>query len=762
MPQHQSHAQRWILCILSALLVYCPPGYCQPDNATELKQEQAGTDSAKQKTRPKIGLVLSGGGARGFAHIGVLKVLEENNIPIDYIVGTSMGSIIGGLYAIGETPEDIEKGVEGIAWDKVFKDFANRDYKSFRRKQDDYDFFNLHRVGVTDDGLQISPGLIEGQQIELALDRLAYPGFHIKDFDRFRIPYRAIATDIATGEPFVIKQGNIARAMRASMSIPGALPPIKIDGHLLVDGGIANNIPVDVVRSMGADIVIVVDVSAPLLTADEIKSGIDVTSQLTNILTRRIADKQLQSLDEQDILIVPGEQDITSSDFEQYKLLIRAGESAATENLDAIKKLSLPAEALAEHIVSLPVVARKNPVIDFIEIKNHTALRDEVIRVRIHQQVGEVLDVPQLEQDISHIYGLDYSGSVVYSLEQVDGKTGLFIYVRDRQWAPSYLQFGLSIESALEIQSPTNIYASYNKNDLNDLAGEFRAVAALGSEPELSGEYYQPVNVDLDLFVSAKTGFETQVVPTLIGDKIESIQRFNREYLRLAAGKIFNQTTELSLGLRYNDGRTNSISGPSFIGDSHFIESYYYVKLVHDSLDNLSFPNTGFYSRINYIANRESLGADADYGQVKLELAGAGTFSRYTVFSRAIIETTLEEATTAQELQPNALFFHGGFLELSGTIRNELSGQHFGLVEAAFYRRLGDITFLPIYTGFSLEAGNTWVVKSDINSDNMRYAGSLFIGAETFLGPIYFAIGATDSGESAFYLNIGKSFLEGN
>jgi len=245
--------------------------------------------------RPKIGLVLSGGGARGFAHIGVLKVLEENNVPIDYIVGTSMGSIIGGLYAIGLTPEEIERGVRGIAWDKVFDDFANRDYKSFRRKQDDYDFFNLQRIGITGDGLQIRPGLIEGQQVELALDRLAHPGFHINDYDKLRIPFRAIATDIATGEPFIIKNGNLARAMRASMSIPGALPPITIDNTLLVDGGIANNVPIDIVRNMGADIVIVVDVSAPLYTKEEIKSGIDVTSQLTTILTRRIADIQIKT-----------------------------------------------------------------------------------------------------------------------------------------------------------------------------------------------------------------------------------------------------------------------------------------------------------------------------------------------------------------------------------------------------------------------------------------------------------------------------------
>lgn len=707
--------------------------------------------------RPKIGLVLSGGGARGFAHIGVLKVLEENNVPIDYIVGTSMGSIIGGLYATGITPEEIEHGVNGIAWQKVFSDFANRDYTSFRRKQDDYDFFNLHRIGVISNGLQISPGLIEGQQIEIALDRLAYPAFHIKNFDKLRIPFRAIATDIATGEAFVIRDGNLARAMRASMSIPGALPPITIDGKLLVDGGIADNVPIDIIRKMGADIIIVVDVSAPLSTKEEIKSGIDVTGQLTTILTRRFADLQIKTLKKDDVLIAPGEAEISSSDFDKYPELIIAGEIAANKKLASIKKLSLSVEDYASYVTSLPKVANKNPIIGFIEIRNKTSLRDDVIRVLIHQKIGKPLDIPLLEQDISYIYGLDHSGSVVYSLQQRDGKTGLIIYVRDRDWARSYLQFGLSIESAFEIQSINNFYASYNRNDLNSLAGEFRAVASVGNEPMLSAEYYQPLNAELDYFISAKTGLVTLVVPTLIDNRIESMQRFNRKFISLSTGKLFKQTTSLSLGMRYNDGSVSSISGPPIRLFTEFIESYYFFRLQHDTLDNLSFPNSGFYSDINYRANRKEIGADSDYEQLKIEIAGAGTFDRYTILSRVLLETTLDERT--DDLHANELFWRGGFLELSGTIRNELPGQHFGLVEAAFYRRLGDITFLPIYAGFSLEAGNAWALRSEINADNIRFASSIFIGADTFLGPLYFAIGATNKGDAAFYFNISKTFL---
>ncbi len=709
--------------------------------------------------RPKIGLVLSGGGARGFAHIGVLKILKKNHIPVDYIVGTSMGSIIGGLYAIGLSPDEIEQNVKQIPWDKVFNDFATRDYKSFRRKQDDNDFFGIHRIGISDKGLQISPGLIEGQQIELALDRLAYPGFHIHNFDKFRIPYRAIATDISNGHAFIIRKGNLARAMRASMSVPGALPPIEIDHTLLVDGGIADNIPIDVIRKMGADIVIAVDVSAPLLKKKEIKSGIDVTAQLSTILTRRIADIQLKTLTGNDVLITPGAADISATDFDKYPALIKAGEQATIDQLGKLKKLALSDRDYAAYTAALPTVARKNPIIDFIEIKNKTSLRNDVIRVRIHQKIGQALNVPLLEQDLSYIYGLDYSGSVVYSLAQRDGKTGLIIYVRDRKWARQYLQFGLSIESAFEIQSITNFNVSYNKNDLNSLAGEFRATATLGSEPRISAEIYQPLDPRLDYFVAVKTGIKTNIVPTLIDDHIASIQRFRRNFISLSGGRLFKQTTELRLGLHYNDGNITSVAGPFIDEHTNFTESYYFIKLTHNSLDNMSFPNHGFFSDISFRGNRESLGADRNYRQIRFQLGGASTYKRYTVFNRMILDTTLDQGNIT-EIGANELFWRGGFLQLSGTIRNELFGQHFGLVESALYRRLGNITFLPMYAGLSLEAGNAWVNSSEIRTDNLRLAGSVFVGADTFLGPVYIAVGTNDQGETAFYFNLGISFLK--
>ena len=728
--------------------------FCQIAHSASAQKTPSATPATTE--RPKIGLVLSGGGARGFAHIGVLKVLEENNVPIDYIVGTSMGSIIGGLYAIGLTPEEIEHGINGIAWKKVFNDFAYREYRVFRRKKDDFDFFNIHRVGLNSKGFRLSPGLIEGQQIELALDRLAYPGFHISDYDNLRIPFRAVATNIENGDPFIIKNGNIARAMRASMSIPGVLPPITIDNTLLVDGGIANNVPINIVRDMGADIVIAVDVSAPLAEKKDIKSTVDVTAQLTTILTRRIADIQLKTLKTNDVLIIPGELEISSSDFDKYPELIKAGETAATEQLVALKKLSMSYDAYSDFVASLPVVANRDPIIYFIEIKNETGLNDDIMKVRIRQKIGEPLDTHQLEEDLSYIYGLDHSSSVVYSLEQRDGKTGLIVYVRDREWAHSYVQFGLSIKSESNMGSFTNFDVAYTKNNLNSMAGEFRATLGLGSEPELSAEIYQPLNVALDLFVSAKTGLHTTIFPNVVNNDIDSIQRFHRKYIDLSTGKTFKQTTELSLGLFRADGRTTTISGvDQSFGLNEFEEAYIYTRVFHDSLDNLSFPNSGIFGGAAYRSSQKDLGADKDYEQVQLQLSGAGTYKRYTVFSRAILETTIDENAPY-----NALFRRGGWLELSGTLERERFGQHFGLIEAAFYRRLGNITFLPIYTGFSLEAGNVWNRYDDINADNTTTAGSIFIGADTFLGPLYLAFGANDDGEAALYFNLGQTFLK--
>lgn len=712
-------------------------------------------DSLQDKPRPKIGLVLSGGGARGFAHIGVLKVLEENHIPVDFIAGTSMGSIIGGLYAIGLTPEEIEQGVKGIAWDKVFHDESLRKYQKLRRKQQDLEFFSIGRIGLTENGFEISPGLIEGQLIELALDRLAHPGFHIDDFDRFSIPFRAVATDVANGKPYVIDSGNLARAMRASMSIPGALPPIRIDNKLLIDGGIGNNIPVDVVRSMGADIIIAVDVSSPLLDKEAIQSSLDITGQLTDILTHRAADAQLETLNKNDVIITPELDQYSSTDFILYAQLIQAGLNAANKRLSALKQLSLDKQAYAKYKKRLPDIALKQPVIESITIENQSLLPDEAISARIHQPLDQPLNLELLEQDLSIIYGLDYSSSVVYSLQSEEGKTGLIVYIRDRKWVRSYLEYGLQIQSESNLGSNTNINIAYNNININALGAEFRATATLGNEPSIGVEYYQPFDINLNYFTSVKAGFDSERFPQVSDGDIVAISRFQQQSIRLSLGKGIAHDSELRLDLFAATGQIETLSGINPINNDEYDEGGYALRFIHDSLDNINFPNSGLFSQVSYIENTKNIGADSNYRQIKLSFGGAGTYKRYTVFSRAILETTLDD-----NAPDNKLFRRGGFLELSGHVDKQLTGQHFGLIEAAFYRRLGDFALLPIFTGFSIEAGKAWNDRSEINTDSMLFAGSLFIGTNSLLGPAYLAFGIAEDGNKAIYFNLGRAFIK--
>ena len=705
-----------------------------------------------EENRPKVGLVLSGGGARGFAHIGVLKKLEELNIPIDYVVGTSMGSIVGGLYALGLTPDEIEDGVKNIEWDLVFNDYAKREFRSFRRKQDDYLFTSQHRIGVSEKGLQLSPGLIEGQHIEVALDRLAHPGFHITDFDQLRIPYRAIATDIETGDAVILGEGNLAKAMRASMSIPGALPPVKHNGKLLVDGGIGNNVPIDVARDMGADIVIVVDVSAPLATKDNLSSSFAVTGQLTTILTRRVADLQIKTLHNYDVLIVPGREDLSSASFNEYAALVQEGTDSANRHLDELENLSLNAGEYQYYRSSLRDVIRHTPVIDAVEVKNQTRLDNEIISRMINQQLGKPLDVEQLERDLLAIYGLDLSSTVVYDLVMHEDKTTLVIYVRKREWAPTYLQIGFTLRTEFDIGANANFDFVYTNPAINRLGGEFRATAAAGSEPRLTAGIYQPIDKHLNFFVSADAGFLTTLFPVVSNNNnVDNVLRFHRNIIDLSVGRIFERHSELRLSLFRSVGRTKTIVGQSPNVDSDFDEGGLSVRLLTDTQNNVDFPTRGVYGKLQWRGNREDIGADLDYDQVMFELGVSGTWGKNTIHGRTILETTVDENAPF-----NALYRRGGFFEVSGTIDRELSGQHFSFIGGAIYRRLGNISLLPMYAGVTLEAGNAWDDRDDASLSNSIFAGSAFIGADTFLGPVYLAYGINDANDSSIYFYLGR------
>ena len=446
-------------------------------------EKSAGSKDTHKAGRPKICLVLSGGGARGAAHIGVIELLEEMHIPIDCITGTSMGSIVGGLYASGMSTEEIKKTLATIDWADAFNDNIPREDRSFRRKRDDDLYLIKHKPGIGDDGkIKLPTGFLQGQKIDLIFKELALPVSDIRDFDQLTIPFRAVATDITTGEAVVLGSGDLAKSMRASMSVPSIFAPVEMDGRLLVDGGVSNNLPVDVARDMGADIVIAVDISTPLKKREQLTSAVSITGQLTGILTRRNTEAQIATLSGTDILIVPDLGDISSADFKESGQAVPKGRAAAEQHREQLAGLAIPKADYADIVRAQPERKTSPPVIDFVKLDNRSRVSDAVIRARLHVQTGEPLDVQALEHDIGIIYGLELFANVDYEVVEEDGKNGLLIHAWERSWGPNYLQFGLALGDNFEGESAYNFGAAYTRTAINRLNGEWRTAAQIGEK----------------------------------------------------------------------------------------------------------------------------------------------------------------------------------------------------------------------------------------------------------------------------------------
>jgi len=406
--------------------------------------------------RPRVGLVLSGGGARGAAHIGVLRVLEGLHVPVDAIAGTSMGSIIGGLYAAGLSPDQIQDAIAGVAWSEAFKDKPPRSNSSFRRKQDDRDFLVGLQLGLRKDGFSYARGLLQGQNLGLLLKRFAAGAELVEDFDSLPIPYRAVATDAITGDPVVLDSGDLAQAMRASMSVPGVFEPVEIDGRLLVDGGMSAQTPISVARRMGVDILIVVDLTEEEdVPADAINTPFTLLAHLLLMVVTRNAREELGELSYDDILIQPNLEGYGSADFGSSTRMVPPGEAGARALTWRLKELAIPEDEYDARVNAIRRVLNEHVRIDRVVVLNDSKLGDDVILERLDLRVGEQTDLRALQEGIDEVYGLGYFESVTYDLERRGDENVMVVRVRRKSWGPNYARFGLELSSDFVSVAPT-------------------------------------------------------------------------------------------------------------------------------------------------------------------------------------------------------------------------------------------------------------------------------------------------------------------
>lgn len=704
--------------------------------------------------RPRIGLVLGGGGARGAAHIGVLRELERLRVPIDAIAGTSMGAVIGGLYAAGVSPRDLERVIASLDWTDAFQDTAQREELTYRRKQDDVEFPIDFELGLNDGRLQLPLGLIQGQKLDLILRNLTTQAAHVQDFDDLPIPFRAVASDIETGEAVVMEQGDLSLAMRASMSAPGIFAPVVVKGRTLVDGGLSGNVPVEAIRSMDVDIIIAVDVEFPLYSMDELDSAFAITAQMLTVLIRKETRRQLETLDEDDVLIRPELGDFGSANFAEITQAVEPGAVATAAIAEELSRLSLDERAWREYQAGLEVTREPVHTFDFVRVVDEGPLSERVLKSRLQTEPDEPVTNEMLAEDAARLYGLDLYSQVSYRLVREDGQRGVEFHTKPKSWGPNFLQFGMAIEDDFEGSTAFNVSARYTRVGVNALGAEWRTDLQLGTEPYLRSEFYQPVSYDTRWFVAPRIDLEQTNLNAFTDG--ESIARFrvSSGEVGFDVGRELGRWGEVRVGMFRGSGNARVKVGDPSIPNIDFQTGGLYASFGLDTLDDADIPRSGSRVDMRFTASRPGLGADTSFETMEATWSTVWTRGRHSLQVGLDFSTTIQSDDLIQNFFPL-----GGFLRLSGLERGEISGPHAGLTRFVWYRRSGEtgggLFDIPLYLGASLEAGNVWQSRSDISLDALRINGSLFAGYDTYFGPLFFGAGFGENGATSFYLFLG-------
>lgn len=741
--------------IRTLLLATCAAALAWPSTASWARSEpdEAASD------RPRIGLVLSGGGARGAAHVGVIRALEAMRIPVDAVAGTSMGAVVGGLYAAGLDGEEIAATFQDLDWQELLRDRAPRRELVFRRKQDDRSILARGALGFREDeGVVLPLGLVQGQKITQVLRGATLRVGDVTDFDRLPIPFRALATDLETGEPVVLRSGDLATVLRASMSAPGVLAPVEMDGRLLVDGGLVDNLPVSLAREMGVDVLIAVDVSFPLAERAGLESALDVTNQMIGIMVRRGTRESRAQLTARDVLIEPELGRMTAVDFARVPQVMAEGGAAVASAAGRLAALAVTPERYEAYRAGRRHGTPVDEPLAFVRAAPRSQDDAKRIEAVFGSLAGEPLDIEQLQRKIGRQYGLDRYESVDYRLLRESGQPGLEIDMRRKGWGPNFLRLGVGIEQDFDGGAAANAGLRVLVTDLNRYDAEWLTDLQLGEEPKFFTELFQPLSLTSDVFVAPSLRYEYATLQVVDDGRRVVRYRTRESEAALAVGAELSNWGEVRFGLARGDGSADVLVGNPGLPQADFDLGAAYVEFGYDRLDSAYFPKHGQALRLSWRGEREGLGASGDADLVQGEWLMARSRDRYSLVFGIEGGSALDDTVVS----PQQLFTLGGFLELSGLPADARAGTQYGLVRAILYRRVsrGGTGFLefPAYLGVSLEAGNAWATRDDVDWGRLETGGSFFLGAESPFGPVYLAAGLAEGGERAFYLLLGRTF----
>ncbi len=716
---------------------------------------QANPSASSTPKKPKIGLVLSGGGALGIAHVGAIQELEKLGIRPDLIVGTSMGAVVGGLYASGLDGQALEKAVNSTNWDAIFDASPQRDDLRYRQKAQETNFPVKIGLGLEDGALTTPEGAVSDQNLMLELRRLVPVSTALATFDQLPIPFRAVATDIASGERVVLDSGELASAMRASMSVPGVFAPVRIGSRLLVDGGLTNNIPIDVARAMGADIVIVVAFTTSLLPPEKIGSVLNVLSQTVSMLVLFNERVQLASLKSGDVLVMVDTGKLGTTDFKRGEPLMALGRQTLLTQTKALQAIADNREVVAFAPLPTP------PVIAFVRLENNSILDDAVVSQPLTALVGKPLDAQTVARALNRVYALGEFERVDYAVEPGkganEGKSGLVVRAAAKRAQSGKIRLGLALENNFQGEAKSELALDYRSGALDRYGSDLQLQAAFGARTAISAEYFKLYNTQQSWFTSARIEAQRRPVDAYAPDGFK-VAGYSLAYglVQLAGGYQLGGFGEVRLGLDRGAGSVSLTSGIPVLTSTDIRIGNLVASAGVDTLDSPFFPRSGSKLDIRWTRGMRSLGGAQNYQSLALNGLRATHWGSHGLVASASLGSNLKGTSPV-----DGLFRLGGLFSLSGYRQEELSGEAFAAARLVYRywlpRDETSLFGLPLSVGASLEGGQVWARREDVGG-KLRLGGSLFASADTTLGPVYLAYGFSANKRRTLYLLVGKSF----
>jgi NTE family protein len=725
-----------------------------------------------QSHRQAVGLVLSGGGARGYAHLGVLNVLEKNHIPVDCIAATSMGAVVGGLYASGMTAQDMDNRLEQVNLADVAFDVTARPDLPQSQREDERLYVNSLSFGYGAHGFRLPTGLVQGNRLQALLQdwTSAVPGN--VSFNALAIPFRAIATDLQTGQKVVLDHGSLPQAIRASMALPGLFAPADIDGRTLIDGGIVSNLPVETAHDMGADVVIAVDIGSPLRPLDALASPTDVMQQMIGILIHQNVERQREQLGANDVLIEPELGSLSFTDFANARQAIAAGEAAAIAALPKLRHLALSPADYAVYRAAHATPERPPVRITRIEIASRGPVPKERIRAALNVKPGDLYDPKVLNKDLLALTTAGNFESATQQLVDNGDEHTLVIDARDKYWGPDFLLFGLGLSSSTTDAGGFRLHLGYRRPWLTSSGLEGRIDATVGSDlTAFHAELRQPLSNSAGYYIAPYVESQRRYANVYddTGDIKLTQYLVQTERVGLDFGLPLATLGDFRVGVAYANASGSpqynlprSLFDPSSPPSTQLFDDFYArqlsarARLVIDQLDDPLFARKGYFGELRL--ERSLFAGPNSFTEVYGKGIVAASFGRHSF--NASLEAGNNFGNLTNQINPLG-FTLGGFQHLSAYAADQLSGNSMLYGQVTYMNQLAAFNSPPIrglFAGLSFEAGNVWVRDSQFGSGPLKRSITFFTAATSSFGPVYLGVAFAPGGRTNFYFQLGHTY----